>query len=43
MPPCYSGHLLMENRHALIVDAELTTADGCAERATAVEMLAPFT
>ena len=32
---CYSGHLLMENRSALIVDAELTTADGYAERATA--------
>jgi hypothetical protein len=30
----------MENRHALIVDAELTTADGYAERATGVEMLA---
>lgn len=37
---CYSGHLLMENRSALIVDAELTTADGYAERATALEMLA---
>ena len=37
---CYSGHLLMENRNALIVDAELTTADGYAERATAIEMLA---
>jgi transposase len=37
---CYSGHLLMENRSALIVDAELTTADGYAERATAIEMLA---
>jgi len=37
---CYSGHLLMENRCALIVDAELTTADGYAERATALEMLA---
>src|SRR5215207_9058588 len=37
---CYSGHLLMENRSALIVDAELTTADGYAERATAAEMLA---
>jgi transposase len=36
---CYSGHLLMENRSALIVDAELTIADGYAERATAVEML----
>src|SRR4051812_28912190 len=37
---CYSGHLLMENRNALIVDAELATADGYAERATAIEMLA---
>src|SRR5215207_123953 len=37
---CYSGHLLMENRNALIVDAELSTADGYAERATAIEMLA---
>jgi transposase len=36
---CYAGHLLMENRNALIVDAELTTADGYAERATALEML----
>jgi transposase len=37
---CYAGHLVMEHRSALIVDAELTTADGYAERATAVEMLA---
>src|SRR5829696_8846931 len=36
---CYSGHLLMEHRNALIVDAELTTADGYAERATAIAML----
>jgi len=36
---CYSGHLLMEHRSALIVDAELTTADGYAERATALTML----
>jgi transposase len=36
---CYSGHLLMENRSALIVDAELTIADGYAERATALSML----
>jgi transposase len=36
---CYSGHLLMENRNALIVDAELNTADGYAERATALAML----
>jgi transposase len=37
---CYAGHLLMEHRSALIVDAELTIADGYAERATAIEMLA---
>jgi transposase len=36
----YAGHLLMENRSALIVDAELTAATGYAERDTAVEMLA---
>jgi transposase len=36
---CYAGHLLMEHRNALIVDAELTGADGYAERATALEML----
>lgn len=35
----YLGHLLMENRNALIVDAELTPADGYAERATALAML----
>lgn len=37
---CFSGHLLMEHRNALIVDAELTFADGYAERSTALEMLA---
>jgi len=38
---CYSGqHLLIKHRCALIVDAELTTAHGYAERATALEMLA---
>jgi len=36
---CYSGHLLMEHRNALIVDAELTLATGYAERDTALEML----
>lgn len=36
---CYSGHLLMEHRCALIVDADLTTADGYAERTTAIAML----
>jgi len=28
----YLGHVLMENRHGLIVDAMLTQADGIAER-----------
>lgn len=37
---CYAGHVLVENRNALIVDAELTVADGYAERATAIDMLA---
>ena len=36
---CYAGHLLMEHRNALIVDAELTAATGYAERDCAVEML----
>ena len=36
---CYAGHLLMEHRNALIVDAELTAATGSAERDAAVEML----
>ena len=36
---CYAGHLLMEHRCALIVDAELTPAQDYAERATALEML----
>jgi transposase len=35
----YAGHLLMENRHALIVDMELTEATGYAERDTALTML----
>ena len=36
---CYSGHLLTENRHGLIVDAELTQATGKAEREAALTML----
>ena len=36
---CYAGHLLMEHRNALIVDAELSAATGYAERDTALEML----
>ena len=36
---CYMGHLLMENRNALIVDAALTRAGGTAEREAALAML----
>ena len=36
---CYAGHLLIEHRSALIVDAELTPATGYAERDCAAEML----
>jgi transposase len=35
----YLGHLIIENRHGLIVDAMATTADGRAEREAAVRML----
>jgi transposase len=35
----YLGHLLMENRHGLIVDARATIADGFAEREAATTML----
>ena len=35
----YMGHLLIENRSALIVDAELTPATGYAERDAATDML----
>jgi transposase len=36
----YLGHLLMENRHGLILDAQVTVADGYAEREAATAMLA---
>jgi transposase len=36
---CYAGHLLMEHRNALLIDAELTPATGDAERDTALDML----
>ena len=36
---CHMGHLMMENRNALIVDARLTEANGTAERTTALEMI----
>jgi transposase len=35
----YLGHVLMENRHGMIVDAVLTQADGTAERDAALLML----
>ena len=35
----YLGHVLMENRHALVVDARLTLATGTAEREAALEMV----
>lgn len=36
---CFMGHLLMENRNGLIVDATLTRATGTAERDAALAML----
>ncbi len=36
----YMGHVLMENRHGLVVDGDLTEASGTAERDTAIDMLA---
>jgi hypothetical protein len=36
----YLGQVLMENRHALVVDTRLTLATGTAEREAALEMVA---
>jgi len=36
---CYLGHVLMENRSGLAVDARLTLANGTAEREAAIEMI----
>jgi len=36
---CYAGHVLMENRHGLIVDVELSEATGRAECETGLRML----
>ena len=33
------GHMLMDHRHGLIVDVEVTQADGYAERAAAMKLL----
>jgi transposase len=37
---CYAGHTLTENRHGLIVAAELTQASGTAEREAGLRLLA---
>ena len=36
---CFMGHALMENRHGLIVQGDLTRADGHAERKAALDMI----
>jgi transposase len=36
---CFMGHALMENRSGLIVQGDLTQADGHAERRTALDMI----
>src|SRR3990172_1556599 len=36
---CYAGHVLMENRHGLVVDVALPQATGRAEREAALQML----
>ena len=36
---CYMGHALMENRNGIVVQAELTRADGYAERRAALDMI----
>ena len=35
----YMGHVLMENRNGLVVDAQVTQATGSAEREAAIEMI----
>ncbi|ULB09631.1 IS5-like element ISRhsp7 family transposase [Cereibacter azotoformans] len=36
---CFMGHALMENRHGFVVQAEVTQADGHAERKAALDMV----
>jgi len=36
---CFMGHVVMDNRHGLVVNADYTHADGYAERDTATTML----
>ncbi len=37
--PCFMGHTLRENRNGLVVQADLTPADGRAERRAAIDMI----
>ena len=37
--PCFMGHTLMENRNGLVVQTEVTQADGHAERKAALAMV----
>jgi transposase len=37
---CYMGHVVMENRHGLVVGAQVTQATGTAERETALALMA---
>jgi len=37
--PSYMGHLLMENRNGLVVNAQVTQGTGTAEREAAIEMI----
>jgi transposase len=36
---CYAGHVVMENRHGLVVEVEVTEAHGRAEREAGLKML----
>ncbi|HEY5700559.1 MAG TPA: IS5 family transposase [Gammaproteobacteria bacterium] len=36
---CYAGHVLMENRHGLVVEATVNPASGSSEREAALKML----
>ena len=38
---CFMGHILMENRHGLIIDTVTTLADGHGERIGALHMIEP--
>lgn len=37
---CYVGHMLTDNQHGLVVNAQVTQANGTAERDAAAAMFA---